>query len=146
MKLWEIIQNEFGLFKNVVVSDPYQERTWSCEPLLVIDEDDEVAFLGNTEVQVKPRGTHTADLVAAGDKDGWHPSLIAASVEVVTLKGTTAIAGRPGEFRGGLCCKGIDAEGIAFTWYINGAAEDYAFWNLNGFDASSLPEEQPVET
>jgi hypothetical protein len=140
MSLWDLIDE----IKDLLHADPLRERTWICEPLLVIDEDDQVAYLGNTTVQVKPLSDTVADLRADGNRDGWHPSLIRASVEIVRLKGTHMVYARPGAFRGGLCCKGCDIDGNAFTWYINGAAEHYSNWHFNGFDPATLPDEEPI--
>ena len=144
MSFWNTIHDEIQAFKEALHPDPLQERTWLCRPLLVMDDEGEVAFLGNTMVKVEPLSGVRANLIADGQRDGWRPSLNNAAVELILPKGTTVIAGRPGNFRGGIHCKGNDVEGNEFDWYINGAAEAYAHFHLNGFDPTTLPDEEPV--
>jgi hypothetical protein len=110
---------EYGIIKarQLAHLNPLQEFIWECNPLLVINDQDEIAFYGTTNVAVTPHAGPTAALVAEADRDGWRPALVNAQVE----------AGDYGvdEVRQGYICSGHDSEGLLFTWYIDGAAESY---------------------
>ncbi len=135
MHFWEEIKANLHL-------DPQDPRTWECRPLLVRSVDDgTISFHGNTDVQVAPHADGTADLVADGDRDGWHPSLLNAKVEYVPA--STGWLGKD-LHRTGLRCHGADAEGYLFTWHINGAAELEAFEMLDTARAEARNSEREV--
>ena len=141
MKAWDAIKKEHAAAHQKVHRDPLVERTWDCDPLLVIDASDgSVAYTGRTNVDVKPNADGTAELVAEGELDGWHPSLVKAKVSTFAY----GLGGTRGS-RNGLTCSGNDSEGFAFHWYINGAADYHAEMLPLGFDASVLPPENPDE-
>ncbi len=131
MEAWEKLKKELHL-------DPLEPRTWDCRPLVVVSlTDSVVAFQGNTPVQVTPHSDGTADLVADGDRDGWHPSLVNAKVQFVratgVLYGRLPLVRMDGPLHpAGLRCRGRDAEGFEFTWHINGAADEVARQLLDG--------------
>ena len=120
MKFWELLDKEEDVLKEKLHEGPLAERTWDCDPLLVVDDsDDSIAFEGRTNVTVDPHSETTADLLAEQNRDGWQPSLVNARVRLFGHMGLY------GATRNGLWCRGADKEGNIFTWYINGAADGY---------------------
>ena len=102
-----------------------EERTWECEPLLIVDSKDAVVFHGHTLVRVSPHSDQTADLIADEVMEGGQPNLVNAKVRGYDSSGYMQGI-YVGGSRAGLCCEGCDKEGAEFTWYINGAADDHA--------------------
>ena len=141
MRLWEFIKSEVEEFKEVIHRSPTADRTWDCEPLLVINDEHEVAFVGHANVDVHPYGDGTADLIAHENRDGWQPSLVRAKVRAEVFR-TSTLGGVTLPSRGGLICMGADKDGNEFIWYINGSAERVAQRYL--FPVT-LPPETPVE-
>ena len=107
--LWEALKNQ-------ICGDETSERTWDCKPLLVVRNGDErILFAEAATIEVKPLGKGCANLEVIGDWIGWHPLIRATSISVTSSR----------HHQPGVVCIGVDVEGTAFTWYVNGAADSY---------------------
>jgi hypothetical protein len=119
----------FEVLKHAISPDPLDPQIWDCKPLVVVDDEDVVAYAGHTRVEVKPLPDGRFDLDAEDEREGWAPRLVAAErvvlpemVQVESLVETeTYWRGK----RRGAAFQGKDDEGIEFTWYIGGAADVY---------------------
>ena len=112
MKFWEVLDNEEEAIREKMDEGPLAERTWDCDPLLVIDDsDDSIAFEGRTNVTVDPRADGTADSCSprrtemAGIQASWAQrsgSMVRAShtAERATACGAGASTGKEIFLRG----------------------------------------------
>jgi hypothetical protein len=137
MKFLDHLEKETDALKEHLHIDSLEPRTWECETLLVIDDEDQTAFEGKATVEVTPHEDKTADLRCDSDRDGWYPSLRNARIRSFTVG-----SGYFGGTSDGIVCAGSDDDGNAFVWYINGAADAHVEWQAAG-DAKELPPEEP---
>lgn len=101
--------------------DRFTPQTWFCDPLVIVDDEGEIAFAKVVEVEFTPsrEPTTLGKVVAmATTAEGWTPSMI-----------VEARLGAPGNFltarRFGFVLVGHDEEGLSFEWYVGGVADDY---------------------
>ena len=119
MSFWDSIKQDCDEIAEAFHRDKLAERTWECDPLLIVDDVGVIAFSGNVSVDVTPHADGTADLIAQVDVEGWRPSLKNAKVAAYTPPASRYRL----HCRDGIMCRGSDEEGTAFEWFINGAAE-----------------------
>lgn len=138
MNIRSFIEKEASLLKRALHLDPLEERTWECEPLVVVNASGEIVFEGKTKVNVTPHSDGTADMFAEGDRGGWHPSLLNAKHSVHSSSNLFLDGSRDG-----VDCIGLDRDRQGFIWYINGAADDYFADKLKGDHLKSPDHEDP---
>lgn len=114
------IEKEVVVVKRKLHLDPLEERTWLCEPLVVVNASGEIVYEGKTNVDVTPHADGTADMIAETDREGWQPQLMNAKYSVHSSSNMFLDGSRDG-----VDCLGLDQERQGYIWYINGAADDY---------------------
>ena len=98
-------------------------QIWDCDPLLVVDEHGAVAFSKRTKVEWHPSDGGQGHLYCLTDRDDWKPDLEIEHKLVINAQVRPAqggIGSRPG-----VTLFGHDEAGKGYTWYINGAADEY---------------------
>ena len=95
-------------------------QVWDCDPLVVVDDDGELALSDRCDVEFTPGPSdgNTGRAVAQRSRDGWTPTLNVAS----RIDDYSDF--RLGQ-RAGFTLRGADDEGYGFTWYVNRAAVRY---------------------
>jgi hypothetical protein len=115
--------------KRAVFPDPLAPEIWDCDPLVVVGEDDEVAYAGRTRIQVQPLGGDRYNLESEEGRDGRLPELIDAErvviPEMIQLDSMIEYDVLTRGKRRGATFRGRDKEGAEFTWYINSAADAF---------------------
>lgn len=90
---------------------------WDCEPLVIVDDENEVAFEGKASIEyVRVKSAIQDSFLKANfvTEDGWLPTLHAVVVQQRTAK--------DGSFHASF--RGYDEEGLPFTWLIGKPALD----------------------
>ena len=122
MGVWEVIRQ---IFK----PDPMAPEEWDCDPLVVVDEEEQIAFAGRASIECRPLERGRYHLISDHGRDGWTPELVEAERYVPSsIIQTDSMIGYDLMTRGrrrGAAFRGRDKEGLEFTWYINDAADQY---------------------
>ncbi len=138
MGLWNVV-------KQLVAPDPLAAQIWNCDPLVVVDEDDVVAFAGRTRIECQPLADGRFNLSSENGRDGWLPELVEAeriaTPEMVQLEAMAEYDVLTRGKRRGAAFLGKDPDGNEFTWYINSAADAY----LTGHSEAEENEEPPAD-
>jgi hypothetical protein len=117
------------LIRQLIRPDPMASELWDCDPLVVVDENDEIAFAARARVECRPLSNGRFHLTSENGRDDWLPKLVEAERFVpLNVLQTESMIGYDLMTRGrrrGAAFRGKDAEGLEFTWYINDAADQY---------------------
>jgi hypothetical protein len=103
--------------------EPTSTVTYDCDPLIIVDDQDNVLYSGRIDVDFTPSspdGWQGEAVVAEADTAGWQPRL------QVQQRIDNRVNPDPHvRERGGLTWVGIDENGNVMTWYVGRAADTY---------------------
>lgn len=137
MGVWQLI-------RQLIRPDPMASELWDCDPLVVVDEQEEITFAARAKVECRPLGRGMFHLVSEEGRDERLPELVQAERFVPpNILQTESMIGYDMMTRGrrrGAAFRGKDPKGHEFTWYINEAADQYV-----AELAASAAEEQGAE-
>lgn len=103
-------------------STPDSIQVWHCDPLVIVDDEGQVAFAGPAEVEYHPLdGAESigSAAVTTPTSDGWAPRLKVTSRADRFDRVPDVRLG----MRSGFTLYGEDEEGIGFAWHVDGAAD-----------------------
>ncbi len=109
-------------------SDGVESQIWDCDPLVIVDSDEKVAFAGRCKMEFSPsdgREEQGRLCVLNVLVEGRQLSMVA---EGRLLEDESPLPQLPPfamRLRAGRTYWGEDEEGSEFTWYVNGDAERY---------------------